>query len=160
MVSEKILAIVLTISDTRTNSDDVSGDILVKVLKQNGISVLDKIIVDDDFENIKKTLDSLTKSEANLILTTGGTGFAERDNTPEATLSIIEKETRGISEALRFETLKKTPFAMLSRGVSGICKGTLIINFPGSPKAVSECFEVIKPILPHAIGLLEGNTKH
>ena len=86
-----------------------------------------------------------------MIVTTGGTGFAMRDNTPEATRAVIEKEANGLSEAMRFETIKKTPFAMLSRGVCGIRNQSLIINLPGSPKGVRECFDVIKPVLQHAV---------
>ncbi len=156
----KILAIIVTVSDTRDESNDTSGDILAKLLTEIGAEILDRIIVTDDFENLRQTLYSLTETDANLILTTGGTGFAERDNTPEATLSVIEKETPGISEAMRFETLKNTKFAILSRGVSGIRNETLIINLPGSPKGVRECFEVIKDILPHAIKLISGKTAH
>jgi molybdopterin adenylyltransferase len=96
----------------------------------------------------------------NLILTTGGTGFSPRDNTPEATLKIIEREAPGLAEAMRMETLKQTPMAMISRGVCGIRTGTLIINLPGSPKAVRESFAVIAPVLKHAIALLGGQTQH
>jgi molybdenum cofactor synthesis domain-containing protein len=123
--------------------------------------VCEKIIVSDDFTNLRETLYTLTeREEINLIVTTGGTGFSERDNTPEATRAVIEKEAQGLAEAMRFETMKNTPFAMLSRGVCGIRNGTLIINLPGSPKGVRECFEVIKPVLQHAVNLLSGNTKH
>ncbi|MDQ3634668.1 MAG: MogA/MoaB family molybdenum cofactor biosynthesis protein [Acidobacteriota bacterium] len=156
----KIRAIIVTISDTRDESNDTSGEILAELLTEIGAEIIDRIIVTDDFENLRQTLYSLTEREANLILTTGGTGFAERDNTPEATLSVIEKETPGISEAMRFETLNNTKFAMLSRGVSGIRNGTLIINLPGSPKGVAECFDVIKEVLPHAVNQILGNTKH
>lgn len=159
-MNNKIIAVVISVSDTRSESDDVSGDNLVELLNEIGAVVIEKIIVTDDFDNLCQTLYSLTETEANLILTTGGTGFAERDNTPEATLAVIEKETPGISEAMRFETLKNTKFAMLSRGVSGIRNQTLIINLPGSPKGVKECFEVIKPILQHSINLILGKTKH
>jgi len=95
-----------------------------------------------------------------LIVTTGGTGFAARDNTPEATRAVIEKEAPGLAEAMRFETSRSNPKAMLSRGVCGIRNNTLIINLPGSPKGVRECFAVIEPVLPHAVNLLAGNTKH
>ena len=115
------------------------------------------MIVDD----LRQTLYVLTeREEVNLIITTGGTGFAERDNTPEATRAVIEKEAPGIAEAMRIETTKINPRAMLSRGVCGIRNDTLIINLPGSPKGVQECFEVIRPILQHAVNLLAGDTKH
>lgn len=151
----------MTISDTRDESNDVSGDTLVECLKEINAELIEKLIVTDDFEDLRQTFYTLTeKEDVNLILTTGGTGFAERDNTPEATLAVIEKETPGISEAMRFETAKNTKFAMLSRGVSGIRNRTLIINLPGSPKGVEECFEVINEVLPHAIKLILGDTNH
>ena len=157
----KVKAIVVTVSDTRTESEDVSGVTLVGLLLANEAEIVDKIIVSDDFEDLRNTLYSLTEREdANLIITTGGTGFAPRDNTPEATRAVIEREAQGLSEAMRAETLKNTPTAMLSRGVCGIRGKTLIVNLPGSPKGVSECFDVIKDVLPHAVNLLSGDTKH
>lgn len=159
--NEKIQAIVVTVSDTRHKDDDISGVSLVGLLIGIGAEVVDKIIISDDFETLKKVLYGLTeRDDVNLIITTGGTGFAERDNTPEATRAVIEREAPGIAEAIRFESLKKTPMAMLSRGVCGIRHNTLIINLPGSPTGAVECFEVVKPVLPHAINLLAGNTKH
>lgn len=161
MTEVKIKVIVVTVSDSRREEDDLSGVTLLGLLLSIGAEVHEKIIVSDDFDELRQTLYSLTEREdVNLIMTTGGTGFAMRDNTPEATRAVIEKEAQGIAEAMRFETMKKTPTAMLSRGVCGIRGSTLIINLPGSPKGVSECFEVIKPILQHAINLIEGNTKH
>lgn len=160
-MNEKIHAIVVTVSDTRHKDDDVSGVTLVGLLLGLGAEVVDKVIITDDLNKLQNFLNGLTEREdVNLILTTGGTGFAKRDNTPEATRAIIEKEAYGISEAIRFETLKKTPMAMLSRGVSGIKNNTLIINLPGSPTGVAECFEVIKPILQHAVNLISGKTEH
>jgi molybdenum cofactor synthesis domain-containing protein len=159
--NEKIRAIVVTVSDSRTENNDTSGAVLVELLSGMGAQIVEKIIVSDDFKGLRQTLYSLTEREdANLIVTTGGTGFAPRDNTPEATRSVIERETQGLAEAMRSETLKKTPTAMLSRGVCGIRGNTLIINLPGSPNGVKECFEVIKPVLPHAINLISGNTNH
>jgi molybdenum cofactor synthesis domain-containing protein len=159
--NQKIHAIVVTVSDTRHKDDDISGVSLVGLLIGIGAEVIDKIIVSDDFEKLRTILYGLTeRDDVNLIVTTGGTGFAERDNTPEATRAVIEKEAPGLAEAMRLETLKKTPKAMLSRGVCGIRHRTLIVNLPGSPKGVVECFEVIKPVLPHAINLIAGNTQH
>jgi len=156
-----IKAVVVTVSDSRTEATDISGVTLVGLLLGIGAEVVEKIIVSDDFEDLRQTLFALTmRDDANLIITTGGTGFSERDNTPEATSAVIEKEASGMAEAIRFETAKNTPMAMLSRGVCGIRNQTLIINLPGSPKGVVECFEVIKPVLPHAVNLLAGNTKH
>ena len=157
----KISAIVVTVSDSRNESDDVSGVTLVNLLLSIGAEIKEKIIVSDDFDNLRQTLYVLTEREdVNLIMTTGGTGFAPRDNTPEATRAVIEKEAQGLAEAMRFETSKINPKAMLSRGVCGIRNNALIINLPGSPKGVSECFEVLKPVLQHAVNLLGGNTKH
>jgi molybdenum cofactor synthesis domain-containing protein len=160
--NEKIRAIVVIVSDTRRNeAEDVSGAMLVDLLIEMDAEIVDKIFVSDDFEDLRQTLYVLTERlDANLILTAGGTGFAPRDNTPEATRAVIEREAQGLAEAMRLETLKKTPMAMLSRGVCGIRGKCLIVNLPGSPKAVRECFEVIKPVLPHAINLISGNTKH
>jgi molybdopterin adenylyltransferase len=157
----KIRALVVTVSDTRISADDVSGETLANLILEIGAEVVEKIIVSDDFEDLRQTLYVLTeRDDANLILTTGGTGFAPRDNTPEATRAVIEREAQGLAEAMRFETLKKTPTAMLSRGVCGIRGSKLIINLPGSPDAVRQCFAVIKPVLSHALNLLAGNTKH
>ena len=157
----QIKAVVVTVSDSRDEASDVSGDTLAELLIGIGAEIVEKIIVSDDFENLRNALYALTEGEeVNLIITTGGTGFAERDNTPEATRAVIEREASGMAEAIRMETLKKTPLAMLSRGVCGIRNQTLIVNLPGSPKGVAECFEVIKPVLPHAINLIMGKTKH
>lgn len=157
----KIRAIVVTVSDSRNETDDLSGETLIESLAEIGAEIVEKIIVSDDFDNLRQTLYVLTEREdTNLIITTGGTGFSSRDNTPEATRSVIEKEAQGLAEAMRYETLKKTPMAMLSRGVCGIRGNTLIVNLPGSPKAVRECFDVIKTVLPHAVNLITGNTSH
>ena len=159
--SENIRAIVVTVSDSRTENDDTSGAALVELLSGMDAQIVEKIIVSDNFEDLRQALYSLTEREdANLIVTTGGTGFSPRDNTPEATRSVIEKEAPGLAEAMRSETLKNTPMAMLSRGVCGIRNQTLIINLPGSPKGVRECFDVIKTVLPHAVNLISGKTSH
>jgi molybdenum cofactor synthesis domain-containing protein len=161
MSDTKIKAIVVTVSDTRHENDDVSGVTLLGLLLSTGAEVHEKIIVSDDFDDLRQTLYVLTeREEINLIITTGGTGFAARDNTPEATRAVIEKEAPGLAEAMRAETAKINPKAWLSRGVCGIRNNTLIINLPGSTKGVQECFEVIKPVLQHAVNLLAGNTKH
>lgn len=162
MSNEKqIKAIALTVSDTRREAEDVSGVTLVGLLLSIGAEVHEKIIVSDDFENLKNMLYSLTeRDDINLIVTTGGTGFSERDNTPEATRAVIEREAPGLAEAMRAETLKNTHFAMLSRGVCGVRNKTLIVNLPGSPKGVQECFAVIKPVLPHAVGQILGIAGH
>jgi len=154
-------AFVVTVSDSRERSSDLSGDHLVQLLSTLDANVVGRVIVRDDLHTLRDTLNELgDRHDINLILTTGGTGLGPRDNTPEATLAIIEREVPGIAEAMRRETASKTPFAILSRGVAGTRSGTLIINLPGSPKGVEECFAVIAPVLPHAIRMLSGDTKH
>ena len=152
---------IITVSDTRRAEDDLSGKRLAELLFSIGAEIVEKMIVSDDLEHLRNTLHTLAEREdINLIVTTGGTGFGPRDNAPEATRAVIEREAPGLSEAMRRETAAKTPLAMLSRGICGIRGTTLIINLPGSPKGVEECFEVIRPVLKHAIGQILGNTKH
>jgi len=130
---------------------------LVRLLNELGAQIVATTIVPDDLDPLAETLRAFAdRADVNLVITTGGTGFAPRDNTPEATLSIVEREAPGLAEAMRMETLKQTPMAMISRGVCGIRSGTLIVNLPGSPKAVRESFAVIAPVLNHAIALLAG----
>ena len=156
-----IKAAVITVSDTRKGGDDLSGNKLVEMLDSIGAEILERKIVSDDLVDLRETLHALASSDdINLIVTTGGTGFGPRDNTPEATLAVIEREAPGMSEAMRRETAALHPMAMLSRGVCGIRGNTLIINLPGSPKGVAECFDVIRPVLQHAINLICGNTRH
>jgi molybdenum cofactor synthesis domain-containing protein len=151
---------VLTISDScsQAKRGDKSGNLICQCLKEAKYEILAYRIVPDEEETIVKYLIKWTdKIYLDLIITTGGTGLSPRDVTPEATLKVIEKEVIGIAEALRLEGFKKTPHAMLSRGVAGIRKQTLIINLPGSPKAVSDGLEVLLPIIPHAIAKLKGD---
>lgn len=156
-----IKAFIVTVSDTRTLENDVSGDRLAQLLLESGAEVTGKLIVSDDLEELRNTIYVLTeRDDINLILTTGGTGFGPRDNTPEATQAVIEREAPGLAEAMRRETYVKTPLAMLSRGICGIRGDKLIVNLPGSPKGVEECFEIIRPVLPHAVALIAGNTQH
>lgn len=161
MVNADINAAIVTISDTRKLDDDLSGNKLVDLLTEFGAGIEVRRVTTDDLLNIQQILLALAEREdINLILTTGGTGFGPRDNTPEATRSIIEREAPGLAEAMRRETAGKTPTAILSRAVCGIRGNTLIINLPGSPKGVDECFEVLKPVLKHAIAQVTGDTKH
>lgn len=157
----KIQAAIVTVSDTRGVNDDLSGGRLDDLMTEMGAVITEKLIVSDDLEDLRNTLYALTeRDDINLIVTTGGTGFGPRDNTPEATRAVIEREAPGLAEAMRRETSSKTPLAMLSRGICGIRGTTLIINLPGSPKAVEECFNVIRPVLPHSIDLICGETRH
>jgi molybdopterin adenylyltransferase len=156
-----ISAFIVTVSDTRTLDNDVSGDRLAELMLDSGADVVGKIIVSDNLDDLRNTLYALTeRDDVNLIVTTGGTGFGPRDNTPEATQAVIEREASGLAEAMRRENYLKTPLAMLSRGICGIRGATLIVNLPGSPKGVEECFAVISPVLSHAIRLLTGQTEH
>ena len=123
-------AAVLTISDTRDEDDDPSGDVLIGLLSEFGATVINRSVVTDDKIGIEDKLIELSGSGVELIITTGGTGLGPRDNTPEATRSVIEREAQGIAEAIRRETSKDTPMAMLSRGVCGIRGATLIISVP------------------------------
>jgi molybdenum cofactor synthesis domain-containing protein len=156
-----IRAAIVTVSDTRTIENDASGDKLADLLGSIGAEVNERLIATDDLAHLRNTLYVLSEREdINLIITTGGTGFGARDNTPEATRAVIEREVPGLAEAMRRETAAKTPMSMLSRGICGIRGKTLIIYLPGSPKAVEECFEVIRPVLKHAVEVLAGQTEH
>ena len=157
----KIKAFIVTVSDTRTLENDKSGDRLAELLLESNAEVIGKLILSDELEGLRNTIYALTeRDDINLIVTTGGTGFAPRDNTPEATQAVIEREAPGLAEAMRRETSSKTPLAMLSRGICGIRGDKLIVNLPGSPKGVEECFEVLRPVLGHAILMLTGETIH
>ena len=162
-MSTQIKAVVITSSDACAvgEREDESGAVLVQLLTALGAEMVAKEIVNDDLDPLADKLRTYAdRPDVNLIITAGGTGFGPRDNAPEATLRVIEREAPGLAEAMRMETLKHTPMAMISRGVCGIRSGTLIVNLPGSPKAVRESFEVIRPVLSHAIALLEGQTSH
>lgn len=159
----KINAVVITASDACAHGEreDASGAALVQLLTGLGAEVVATKILSDDLDPlIESLIDFADRDDVNLIITTGGTGLGPRDNTPEATQLVIEREVPGIAEAIRAESLKVTPMAMISRGVCGVRSGTLIVNLPGSPKAVKESFAVIAPVLKHAMDLLAGKTKH
>ena len=149
---------ILSVSDrsSRGERPDASGPALAELVQSQGWQVVKQEIVADELSVIQETLQAWADaSEADVILATGGTGFAPRDVTPEATRAVVERLTPGLDEAMRAASLKVTPHAMLSRAISGIRKRTLIINFPGSPKGVTENLQVIMPALEHAIKLLK-----
>ena len=148
---------ILTLSDRSASGEraDASGPALAELIRAQNWSVAKQAILPDDESAIRATLIEWADSgEVDVILTTGGTGFAPRDITPEATRAVIERDAPGLAETMRAESLKKTPHAMLSRAVAGIRGHTLIINLPGSPKGALENLQTILPVLPHAVQLL------
>jgi molybdopterin adenylyltransferase len=156
---------VLTVSTSvsRRASEDESGPLLAQLAEEAGADVEAMEVVPDDFSLIEDRLHHYVDDGFALIFTTGGTGFTPDDITPEATRAVIERDAPGIAEALRAESAKHTPMGMLSRGVSGIAHRTLIVNFPGSPKAIGQLFPVIAPVLKHAVGTLQredGGRSH
>lgn len=150
---------ILTLSDkgSRGERKDTSGPAIERMMKKIDAEVVSCDILPDDKALIKKKLISLC-NKSDLIITTGGTGVSPRDVTPEATREVIKYEIPGIAEVMRLKGLKKTPFAMISRAVAGVRGKTLIINLPGSPKAVKENLSVILPVLSHAIEKIKGST--
>lgn len=163
MTTQARIAAVVTVSDGASSGhrEDHSGNLLQQLLEGAGFQVPYREVIPDEQQLIVSLLQRLcAMREVSLVITTGGTGVGPRDVTPEATLSVVERVLPGMAEAMRMESLKKTPFAMTARQVVGTCQETLIVNLPGSPKAVEECFTVISPVLHHVIDLLQGNTRH
>lgn len=159
----RIQAAIITMSDSRSQSTekaDESGAVIKEILEANDYEVVHYELISDDLDGIKNSLIRVCDQNISLVLTTGGTGLSKRDNTPEATKAVIEKEVQGISEAMRYHSLQITPRAMLSRGVSGIRQNSLIINLPGSPKAVRENLEYIIPSLRHGLEILRGEASN
>jgi molybdenum cofactor synthesis domain-containing protein len=152
--------VILTLSDkgSKGERDDASGPLIEEMVKALPGQVIHYEIIPDEkaliIEALKKSADQL---RADLILTTGGTGLSPRDVTPDATLAVIDKQVPGFAEAMRAESLKKTPHAMISRAIVGIRGTSLIVNLPGSPKSVRENLSVILPALPHALSKLKGD---
>jgi molybdopterin adenylyltransferase len=152
---------ILTASDkgSRGEREDKSAEVIREMICRLGAQVTKYDIVPDERDSISQRLmEWADVGTLDLVITTGGTGLAERDVTPEATLAIIDKLVPGLAEAMRAGTLHKTPLAMLSRAVAGIRNRTLIINLPGSPRGVEECLQAILPALPHAIEVLKGEA--
>ena len=152
---------ILTVSDKGSQGKrrDISSEAIREKLLQTDFTVSAYDIVPDEIERIvKKLISWADEDEIDVILTTGGTGLGPRDVTPEATLSVIDKLSPGFTEAMRVESMKITPRAMLSRAVAGVRKQCLIINLPGSPKAVRECIDILLPALPHAVDILRSHV--
>ena len=150
---------ILTISDAGAKGEraDTSGDAISEIAAKEGLREVRREIVPDERELISRKLaEWCDSSDVDLVLTTGGTGLGPRDVTPEATRAVVEFEVPGITEAIRMETIRSTPFAMLSRSVAGVRGRCLVINLPGSPTGVRECLEVALPAIPHGLEMLKG----
>jgi molybdenum cofactor synthesis domain-containing protein len=147
---------ILTVSTSAAaaESEDVSGPALAEAAGEAGAEVVARTIVSDDAGAIEGWLREQVGAGVELILTTGGTGLTPDDVTPEATLAVIDRAVPGLAEAMRAESLRYTPMSMLSRAVAGVAGGSLIINFPGSPKAIGQLFPVVSPVLKHAVATL------
>lgn len=159
----KIISAILTISDRSSKGErpDTSGLVIQEILQSIGAEIKEYRIIPDEKDIIADAMKELSDIYGvDLIISTGGTGLAPRDATPEATLEVIDKRVPGFEEAMRYESMKITPHGMLSRAVAGIRGKTLIINLPGSPKAVKENLSVILPALPHAIEIMKGKQVH
>ncbi len=154
---------VLTVSDgvTAGTRQDLSGRLAVEILRDGlHLDDIEAAVVPDEPRQIEARLRAWADSDVDLIVTSGGTGISPRDNTPQATLAVIDYEVPGLAELMRSVSLQKTPMAALSRAVAGVRGRTLIINLPGSPKGVKECLEAIMPVLPHALEQLASGAGH
>ena len=152
-------AAVVTVSDgvSAGAREDLSGDVLAELLRDEGFEV-ERTVVPDDVEPIADAIRAFGDSGVSLVLTTGGTGFAPRDVTPEATRGVIEREAPALAEAIRADALTRTPHALLSRGIAGLRGSTLVVNLPGSPGGCRDGFEVVRPALRHGLELAAGDT--
>jgi molybdopterin adenylyltransferase len=150
----KTAIVTISTSVAAGRTEDASGDILAELAAAAGAEVLARVLVTDDAGQIEAALREQLRADVHLIFTTGGTGLTPDDFTPEATRAVIERDAPGFAEAMRAESLKYTPMGILTRGVSGIAGRTLIVNFPGNPKAIRELFPVIAPTLGHVVATL------
>jgi molybdenum cofactor synthesis domain-containing protein len=159
--SETLTAAVLTVSDSCAKGDsiDLSGPAVAEALARHKFSVVATEVVPDDALAISNAIVLLT-DEARLVVTTGGTGIAQRDVTPEATRMVCSRVVEGVAERMRAEGIKKTPLAALSRGICAVREKSLVLNVPGSPKGAVESLEAVIDLMPHALQLLAGNTRH
>ena len=154
---------ILTVSDAgaKGERDDASGDTISEIMAREGLRQVYRDIVPDEPEQISEVLARWCDGgEVDLVLTTGGTGLGPRDVTPQATEAVIDFAVPGIAEAIRVQTLQKTPLSMLSRSMAGVRSGCLVINLPGSPTGVRECLEVAVPAIPHALEMIGGWRGH
>ena len=153
---------VLTVSTrvSRREADDRSGPLLAELAESAGADVELMEVVPDDYSLIEDRLHHFVDQRCDLVFTTGGTGMTPDDITPEATRVVIQREAPGLAEAMRAESARHTPLGILTRGIAGIAEATLIVNFPGSPRAVEQLFPVIAPVLEHAVATLRGESSH
>jgi molybdenum cofactor synthesis domain-containing protein len=160
-IPDPLTAAVLTVSDSSSRGEraDVSGPAVVETLTKNNIKVVATGIVSDDQPEIEKAIRRFA-ADASLVVTTGGTGIAPRDVTPEATRAVCSRLLDGIPERMRYEGTKKTPLAALSRAVCGVCGNALVLNLPGSPAGAVDSLNAVTDLLPHAVQLLLGNAEH
>src|SRR5438034_2328894 len=158
---ETFRAAVLTVSDSCARGErvDLSGPAVARTLQQHHFAIIETRVVADDHGGIQKAIVELAR-KARLVVTTGGTGISARDVTPEATRSVCGRMLDGVAERMRREGEKKTPFALLSRGVCGVCGTTIVLNLPGSPNGAVESLQAVIDVIPHAIQILSGKTEH
>jgi molybdenum cofactor synthesis domain-containing protein len=153
---------VLTVSSgvAAGRREDLGGPALADAAREAGCDVVATEVVPDDRERIEAQLRTWVEHRLQVVLTTGGTGLTPDDVTPEATAAVLERDVPGIQEAFRAESLRHTPAGVISRGVAGVAGATLIVNFPGSPKAIGQLFGILAPVLPHAVGHIAGDHGH